>query len=248
MRSRVLLVSLCLALLAATPGSPAVTAANLLEHERFWPYHVAVTTPVGKLKPGTIGVLIRVEANETARVDFGRDGLHELPVAATDLVEHANRVRRGELQKKAPNFVLAIAPRLVDTSSATPVQYSFERARRQRGFLAVFADPTAADFQALAKALEPLAKRDGLLTILFPQGEHPDPAVFEKLRGTGWNVPFVYSHLTGPYTRSLLPEDAPRPALLLQTPEGRVLFQSGWREGAVAELRAAIDGALGSES
>jgi hypothetical protein len=254
MRLPALLTFLCLALFAAAPtatasaDAAAVTAQNLLEHERFWPYHVVLTKPAGALKPGTIGVLIRLETNETARIDFGRDGLHEVLVAATDLVERANRVRRGELHKKAPNFVLAVAPRLVDTSSATPVQYSFERAGRQRGFLAVFADPGGADFQELAQALEPLAKREGLLTILFPQGGHPDPAVFEKLRGTGWNVPFVYSHLTEPYTRSLLPEDAPRPALMLQTPEGRVLFQSGWRVGAVTELRAAIDSALGAES
>ena len=248
-----LLTGLLLALFAAAPrasasSAAAVTADNLLENERFWPYQVVVTTPVGALKPGTIGVLIRLETAEIARIDFGRDGLHETPVAATDLVERANRVRRGELQKKAPNFVLAVAPRLVDTSSPAPAQYSFERAGRQRGFLAVFADPGAAEFAQIAGALAPLAKRDGLLTILFPQGAHPDSAVFEKVRDTGWNVPFVYSHLTEPYTRSLLPKDTQRPAVMLQTPEGRVLFQSGWRDGTAAELRRAIDAALGADS
>ena len=171
-----------------------------------------------------------------------------MPVASTDLVERANRVRRGELQKKAPNFVLAIGPRLVDTASAVPHQFSYERAGEQRGFLAVFADPGSEGFAELAKALAPLAERQGLLTILFPQGEHPDPEVYEKLRALKWTVPFVYSHLTGPYTRSLLPEQAARPAVQLQTPEGRVLFQSGWKSGVVPELTAAVDAALAGKS
>jgi hypothetical protein len=242
----IVLAALPLSLRAADDA--VVTERNLLERERYWPYHVTLTKPFVPLPAGSRGVLIRVESVDVARIDFGRDGLHQVPVASTDLVAHANGIRRGELVKKAPNFVLAIAPRLVDTSASTPVQYSFERAGKKRGFLAVFADPAADDFPQLAEALAPLEKREGLLTILFPQGAHPDPMVFEKVRATGWNAAFVYSHLTEPYTRSLLPKDAPRPALLLQTPEGRVLFQSGWREDAVAELQAALDRALGAES
>lgn len=228
--------------------SATVTERNLLASERFWPYHVGLTKPFQALRPGTTGVLIRVETSSVARIDFGRDGLFEVPVAATDLVDRANRVRRGELTKKAPNFVLALGPRLVDTSSEPALQYSFERAGEQRSFLAVFADPGAKGFADLAKALAPLTQRDGLLTILLPQGEHPDPEVYGKLRTLEWNVPFVYSHLTGPYTRSLLPAGAARPALMLQTPEGRVLFQSEWKAGVAAELNAALDAALGSSS
>lgn len=248
----VLLIALALlpASLGATNGAaePTVSERNLLASERYWPYHVALVKPLAPLKAGSTGVLIRVEASGLARVDFGRDGLHEVPVAATDLVERANRVRRGELLKKAPNFVLALGPRLVDTSSATPIPYSFERAGEQRGFLTVFADPEAEGFGALAKALAPLAEREGVLTILLPQGEHPDPEVYESLRAAGWHVPFVYSHLTGPYTRSLLPAGAARPALMLQTPEGRVLFQSEWKPGVMPELTAALDAALGRAS
>ena len=251
MRFLVHALFIALAILPLAVGAAddaAVTEQNLHASERYWPYHVALTKPLHALKPGTTGVLIRVEASGAARIDFGRDGLHEVPVAATDLVERANRVRRGELSKKAPNFVLALGPRLVDTSSSAPSQFSFARAGEQRGFLTVFADPGAEGFAELAKALAPLAQRDGLLTILLPQGEHPDPEVYGKLRTLEWNVPFVYSHLTGPYTRSLLPAEAARPALMLQTPEGRVLFQSEWKTGVLPELSAALDAALGGRS
>ena len=54
-------------------GSPdaaaAVTDANLLESERFWPYQVALA------RDGSLGVLIRVEEGAIARIDFGRDGI-----------------------------------------------------------------------------------------------------------------------------------------------------------------------------
>jgi len=237
--------------LAALPVSlraandAAITEQTLLESERDWPYHVALVKPFGTLKAGTAGVLIRVEPRGLARIDFGRNGLFEVPVGATDVVERANRVRRGEVTKKAPNFVLAVAPRLVDSAAEPPRGYSFERAGLQRGFLTVFADPRAKEFPELAKALAPLAERKGLLTILLPQGAHPDPEVYETLRALDWRVPFVYSHLTEPYTRSLLPDKAPRPTLLLQTPEGRVLFLSPWQPGAVAKLSAALDALLG---
>lgn len=252
MRFPACLLLLALALVPApqraADDAPAVTEQNLLASERYWPYHVALTKPVRALEPGTSGVLIRVERSGLARIDFGRDGLLEAPVAATDLVERANRVRRGELQKKAPNFVLALGPRLVDTSSPVPSPFSFARAGAQRGFLTVFADPEAERFGELAEALAPLAGRDGLLTILLPQGGHADAAVHEKLRALGWNVPFVYSHLAGPYTRSLLPAAAASPALMLQTPDGRVLFQGAWEAGVVPELSRAFDAALGRQS
>src|SRR5262245_28318631 len=82
----------------ADPAAPPVTAKNLLASERFWPYHVALPKawkPPGSqqaLPAGTRGVLIRVEREGLARVDFGRDGLVEVPVDATDLVAQAERV------------------------------------------------------------------------------------------------------------------------------------------------------------
>jgi len=194
-----------------------VTEQNLLSSERFWPYRVGLTRPwprVGgskALTPGLRGVLIRVEASGSARIDFGRDGRYEVPVGATDLVERANQIRRGELPKPAPNFVLAIGPRLVDSASPALRPFGFRAAGEPRGFLAVFADPAAKDFVDLAKALAPLRERDGVLTILFPQGEHPDAQVREQLRALGWPVPFLYDHLAEAYTPTLLPETTPVP-------------------------------------
>ncbi len=225
----------------AEPGAAAVTESTLLEIERFWPYQVART------QDGLVGVLIRVEPGGVARIDFGRDGRAELPVAQTDLVARANQVRTGELEKVAPNFVLALGPRLVDSASDTLRPYPFPIVTEKPGFVCVFADPDAPSFAGIAATLAPLQERHGVTTILFPQGEHPDPELREKLRAAKWTVPFVYDHLAESYTRSLLEEGTKPPVVLLLTSEGRVLYESAWHPGAVPELTLALDRAFGGK-
>jgi hypothetical protein len=223
-----------------------VSERNLLASERFWPYQVALARPwappggTEPLVPGVAGVLIRVEESGAARIDFGRDGLFEVPVGATDLIERANRVRLGEADKMAPNFVLDVAPRLAEPAGAAPRPFGLREALTRRAFLCVFADPSAPGFSELAAALAPLADRAGVLTILFAQGDHPDPRLAERLRSLGWPTPFVLDHLAEAYTRSLLPEAMPPPALLLVSPEGRLLFQRPWRPDVRPALEAAF--------
>lgn len=230
----------------ADPDAPAVTAANLLDSERFWPYQVALVRPWGPGGSGATlptefpGVLVRVESPTLARIDFGRDGVHEVPIDATDLVARAERVRRGELEKTAPNFVWAIGARLLDSSAPALATLSLPRIAANREFLCVFADPRAEDFPELARALAPLRGRDGVETILFPQGQRPDVEVYARLRSLGWTVPFVHDHLSEAYTRSLVAEGTPTPSVLLVTDEGRVLLQRRTGAGLVAALDGEI--------
>ncbi len=259
-----LLLGVLLALLPAPvraaeddpPARPAeaaaVTEANLFANERFWPYRVALTAPwqpPGReqlLPAGSTGVLIRVERPGAARIDFSADGKYEVPVGRTDLVESANRIRTGELAKDAPNFTWAIATRLVDSDADELVALSPEEVAQHRGFLCVFVDPDEEAFEAIAAGLAPLRERDGVLTILFAQGRHPSAELRERLRALDWRIPFVYDFLSEPYTRTLLPEETPLPHLLLQTDEGRVVFQGSWRADVVPELGAALDAAFGA--
>jgi hypothetical protein len=232
---------------AEDASAEVVTQRNLLASERFWPYQVALSEPwrppgrEEQLAPGIAGVLIRVEDSGLARIDFGRDGIFEVPVDATDLIERANRVRLGELDKMAPNFVLDIAPRLADSAGDSLRPFGVRTALERSGFLCVFADPSAQGFGELAAALGPLADRAGVLTVLFPQGEHSDARLREQLRSLGWPTPFVFDHLAEPYTQSLLGEATPLPALLLVTREGRVRFQRSWTPAVMPELTGAID-------
>lgn len=232
---------------AADPAAPAVTAGNLLESERFWPYRVALRsefTPAGAAAPlpaGSTGILVRAEDSGRARIHFGRDGCHEVPVERTNVVEAANRIRAGEEQKIAPNFVHMIGTRLVDTEGPVLRAFDLSRVYEPERFVAVFADPSSEDFEALVAALAPLRATPGTMTVLFPQGEHPDPPLRERLRALGWPVPFLRDEYGEGYTRSLRPDDAPQPTLMLLTPEGRMLLDQPFAGSAtVAALRQAL--------
>lgn len=241
---------------AADAAAAVVDEKTLLAAERFWPYHVELVDPwqpegaPAPLPAGLSGVLIRVEeSGTTARIDFGREGLYGVPVAKTDLVERANRVRRGELDKVAANFVLAIGTRLVDPEGDRVRPLRFEAvATGHHYFVCAFADPDAASFPALARALsEAGISRDDSMTILFPQGRHPDARVRERLVSLGWRPPYVTGFLSEPYTRTLFDLDTVAlPALLLVTREGRLLYHAPWTAEAVkhiAELVAAMPAA-----
>ncbi len=238
----------------ADPSAPPVTAGNLLQSERFWPYQIELTSPftlAGRETPlvaGTLGVLIRVEPTGLARIDFGRDGRAEVPVATTNLLAEANRIRLGEEGKPAPNLVHAIGPRLVDAEAEEIRAVDFGALFEQRIFLAVFADPSAEGFPKLAAALAPLRSRDGVETVLFPQGAHSDRAMWEQLRTLDWPVPFLRDPHSEGYTMSLRPEDAPLPAVMLLTPDGRVLLDRPWQDDVVKQVARTLDAELKAAS
>jgi hypothetical protein len=229
----------------ADAAAPVVTEKNLVASERFWPYQTALTRAWRSLPVHSLGVLIRVENAGSARIDFGRDGLHDVPVPSTDLVERSNAIRLGKVEKAAPNFLLAIGPRLLDSRAAVVRAFPFADAAENHLFLCVFADPWRKEFETLVTALAPLRERAGVQTILFPQSHRPDSQVSGQLRAMKWTPPFVYAHLSEPYTHSLLDADTPLPAVLLQTGDGTVLFESRWSTDVVGKLTAAVNAASG---
>jgi hypothetical protein len=234
---------------AADPSAPELTAKTLFANERFWPYKVdltaAWTAPDGqKIAAGTRGILIHMIDAARARIDFGRHGVGDVLVAKTDLLARANQVRLGTEVKHLPNFVEAMGPRLMASSVFPPRPFPVSAVFARKAFLAVFADPTAADFDALAAALAPLRDRPELLTILLPQGRPPDAVVYERLRALGWKVPFVFRHLAEPYTASLVGPSPTLPLLTLQTADGRLLLSETWKPANAASIRTRIDEGL----
>ncbi len=236
---------------AADPSAPPVVRENLLASERFWPYQVdlsAAWKPDGRAEPlpaGTRAVLVRIDGSGAARIDFGRDGRFLVPVEKTDILARANEIRIGEREKRLPNLVHALGPRLVDAASETIRSADVESLLEAEVFLAVFADPGAEGFDAVASALRPLRSRSEVTTLLLPQGTHPDPELRTRLREMDWPVGFLRDEYGEGYARSLRPDGAPLPAVMLMTPEGRVLVDRAWSKAVVNELAAAIDRHVG---
>ena len=221
-------------------SAPQVTAENLIRNERLWPYQVALTKRdlSAQVPTGVDGVLIRVEENHRVRIDFGRDGVHTVPVAITDVVQRANALRLGEATKIAPNLVLAIGPRLQGSPMGmlrVPLDFV---TKERRGFLLVFADPKSEQFESIARALTPFSEHPGVMTALLPQTLVDEGTFGERMRSLGWKVPYVYDFLVPGYTDSLLADSVKLPAVGLFTAEGRTLLLSEWNAGLAAALEA----------
>jgi len=230
----------------ADPQAAKVTAANVLESERFWPFQVALrsawTPPGGShtLQPAFPGVLIRVLPGGWARVDFGRDGLFEIPLSQTDLLERADRIRLGRDPKQAPNFLYSVGTRLLDASREPLQDLPYAEADARDLFLLVFAEPNEAALAPIAAALAPMRDREGLLTIFFPEGRVPDAEVQRVLRALDWPVAFVYDHLAEPYAKTLRSADTPSPSVLLLSEEGRLIYEAAWDSEAVGQIASEL--------
>jgi hypothetical protein len=224
-----------------------ITASNLYDHERDWPYRVSLTEswkPEGRdraFQAGTPGILVRLVDRDTARIDFAGLGVHEVPVADTDLVEQARRIAAGEIHKFGPNLLMAVGPRLMSSTGKAPVRMA-PTIVRSRLVLLVFADPAHPGFGEMAEALAPLQSVDERFSaILFPQRDLGEQAVFDALKSAGWEVPFVQPHLSKGYTDGQLSEAVHPPVVLLTTGEGRLLYESAWRHETLRDLQAAIE-------
>lgn len=91
----------------ATEQDLSFDRESLLEDSESWPFYVKVDTEKAPEIPRAAtlfpGVLLRVEGSQ-ALIDFGRDGIHLLPLEATNFFEEAARVRSGEAELDLPNF------------------------------------------------------------------------------------------------------------------------------------------------
>ena len=104
-----LLFSLVAALSALPPAAVASTdPAAALSDSRNWPFYVSPreSTVIDgtRLFAGVRGVLLRVEDDNTVVVDFGRDGIHRLPVESTNVIAQAEAIAAGVVTKELPNF------------------------------------------------------------------------------------------------------------------------------------------------
>jgi hypothetical protein len=230
------------------PSVPALDAKSIGSHEADWPYYVSLIEawqPPGAsaaLVPGLNAVLVRVERDGTARVDFGRDGIHRVPIQETDLVARARRIASGADPKTAPNFTFAITPRLADPASSEPHAFALDDFAGTRVFACWLADPRAPEFVALAKAVGPAPP--GTADLFFPQGDVPDLEVREILRRAEHPMPFVLDHLSEPYTATILDAGATLPRFVVLSAEGRWLGDGVWDESAGPRARRIAEAAL----
>jgi len=235
---------------APSPSANAsgIRADDIMDHEKAWP-DIAVLvepwTPAGAdapLKQGYRGAVIRVLENGHVRIDFGRHGKHEIPIAATDLILRANEVAAGSRHKVAPNFLAHFGTQFVHPTTAELVAMPTPELAKSERFLCVFADPSLESFAELAERLATLDDVPKLQALMFPLAVERNQVqtVKDRLQAVGWPVPFAYPQAAEKHAESLLDEIPTAPTALLVTSEGRLLHRTTLSEpGAIDALRAA---------
>ena len=220
---------------ASDASHAEIVAGSLVQAERFWPHEVALLEPhprPGKESPLSprLGRLIRVEQSSQVRVDFGEGGVLQLPADRTDVLERANLVRLGALDKLAPNAFVTLGGHVLESSSEEARPFEVRRDGTD-SFLCVFADVRSPEFRAVAESLAGLVSRERLQVLLVPQNDRRDAQVWRRLREVGFRVPFVIRAEAKARTRALLGEGEPLPQVMLLSAEGRILYQGVWRPG-----------------
>ena len=208
---------------------PTIPAAEVFAYEHAWPAIVVMTRAWPRqdsevpLRARHRGSLVHALPDGRVRIDFGRHGVHEVPIEATDLLERIAEIDAGTRHKMGPNFILSLGTRLVDARSPTPAPLPSVELSAYAGFLCLFADVERGDFGDLAAHLHGLAEEAGVGLLLFPQSAAGVElnAFHEGLRALGWRAPYAYPRLAPDHTRALLGDPPEVATALLLTPEGR---------------------------
>lgn len=227
----------------------AITSANILVSERYWPEVVALTEPWlppgsdQPLKKSYRGALVRVDDQGRARIDFGRHGKHDVPIEFTDLIARANDVESGALFKMAPNFVSHFGALFLHPTTPELLPYPTAELAKADRFLCVFANPRDPGFAKLAEALAKWTDVPGLQMLFFPLAMKQDEleVVKDTLARSAWPAPFAYPEAAEMHARALLGDVPTSAEALLVTAEGRQLLRRSFSDpGTLDAIRAAL--------
>ncbi len=213
-----------------TAADGPITAENLPLRDDYWPQKVHLTkswAPESGEAVRPIGVLVRVESPELARIDFGHQGIHEVPIGVTDLVERANELREQGPGSKIGNVTRMIGGALGDPRSEVWQPYPRSEVAGQ-DFLLVAAPLDAALLREMAEPLARVDAMNGVRVIYMAQGDTTTEEILRVLHEIGWTTPFLRQRFVRAATDGYLGEELTLPWLGLLTPNGRVLHQGPW--------------------
>ena len=234
---------------AEPAGAAPLTGEDLVSQDAYWPEKVYVTgdwTPDDSWKDARKpirGMLLRVPDPGHVRVDFGRLGIHEVPIAETDVLPKANALRVEAAPNRRGNLTRLLSGALTDTRFEQVQPY--RRHRIVRSDILLVAAPLDAELlRGMAESLREFhVPGEGMNVVLLVQKKERDSvAIFETLREIGWEMPFLRWGFVESATNGYLEEGHTIPWIGLMSPFGRSFYQAAWREGMdLSGLRAAAE-------
>ena len=100
------LICVSLTLCASASVTSALTLEEVAARSSLWPFNISVVEEIPSIPAAARkfpGVLLRIEDGQ-ALIDYGRDGVHRVDLAATDILEASARLQSGEVDPDLANF------------------------------------------------------------------------------------------------------------------------------------------------
>lgn len=138
------LVIALVVLFQAVYADMPLTLGKVYEDSKLWSAYLTLEESVAlegnKLKQGARAVLIRLELGASgveALLDFGRQGIHKIPAARTDLLSRAEELQLGAAVKQLPNLTGLLYSRLIKVEGDEARRYTAEDAANLEQFLCI---------------------------------------------------------------------------------------------------------------
>ena len=235
---------MALAPLYAVEAPLDLISESLPGHSDFWPPKIHLTEDVetrkGTLSAGQRGVLLRIEGGPAiAVVDFGRDGIHEVPLDKTDALATARRIKDGEKDKPLPNYLSMLGPpKLFHAVEGKMKAISLHETGDWKGFFLLYLSVEDLDWAALAGLLQEnkdLIRKTGLQPLLLPLSRVEDAELFQKIREHSLPVAVMHGFLGFSFLNALAHHPGDGPLFVATDLNGKILGR--WDEFTLAPLR-----------
>jgi hypothetical protein len=241
-------------------STPALTDAAVYEDSALWPPRAELTrdfTSADTEAPRTIpsgreAILIRLEPGEPvhAVLDFGRLGLHRVPLAHTDIIDRAQEIAAGEVKKETPNWTMMIGrafSRHKPEAGQGGIKVPFAEVEAFRYFLVAYLDGGPEANRAVAALLEEhqdAFQAAAVAPIIFGMGDFPyigELTYIETLREHGLDQQFFMApHVSVPYANAMAHSYPSLPAIALVDAEGKTLYEPGSESVSLEAMFGAV--------
>jgi hypothetical protein len=207
--------------------TPVITLGNIADFDFYWPYHVALSQDSSGrskayLPQGLRGVFLSFSRDgKSVYIDFGRDGIHSVPLDNTDFIERTQQIREHHDLKTFPNLVTHFVGRLAFSDNGIPKAYQYDHDQPYERWMLIVADVESNAFAHAVSVISELPANDQVMICIFPQGELSDHGVAEVLGQFSCKSPFIVKTMRDAYSRTLLTDGLRAPVALVCTPNGK---------------------------
>lgn len=225
-------------------------AETIVEQSKYWPPYVTMRETVEQdervYKAGLKGVLIRVEDESEALIDFGRKGILRVAIKQTDLLEGARAIHSGVVEKEYPNWTMMVGRSFFEFRDGELHPVSLDSLLTYDSFLYIYlGEPEVMkNFATYARELD---ARVGALkeANCFPVIVHTKPTggngrIRKLLEKVDLEIAFMRAHLTQAYTLTMQHAPESFPHGVLTDAEGKTLVSQETEESGAGFLNRVL--------